>query len=58
MATIDLKFIADSSGDLLLFKSDGNSANISVDNISLKEVITDETGPNFSVKELLSGTTD
>ncbi|MFA6315578.1 MAG: hypothetical protein WC648_04400 [Candidatus Paceibacterota bacterium] len=58
MATIDLKFIADSSGDLLLFKSDGNSANISVDNISLKEVITDETGPNFSVKEFLSGTTD
>jgi hypothetical protein len=58
MATIIIDLIADSTGDFLAFKTTEASAEISVDNISLKEVLVEETVDNYPVKEFLTGTTD
>ena len=58
MSTVVVKFLADDSGDSISFKCNSSPADLSIDNVSLKEVISEETPANFSVKEFLSGTTD
>ena len=58
MSTTNVKFIADSSGDFISFTSASAAASLVVDNVSLREITTQATNENFSVKEFLSGTTD
>lgn len=53
-----IDFIANGTGDCLIFRSDSASASITIDNISVKQVVIDAIEPNFSVKEFLTGTTD
>jgi len=58
MATFTTTFVADNSGESLTFKCEDSPASLSIDNVSLKEITTEETADNFSVKEFLTGTTD
>ena len=58
MERITIDFTADNSGDSLTFNAVGSPANLSLWNISLREIVEDAVEPNFSVKEFLSGTTD
>lgn len=58
MASITVNFTADSSGDYISFKSDSTTASLSIDNVSLKEITSEETSDNFSVKEFLIGSND
>jgi len=58
MSTINVKFLADGSGDRISFTSSSTTASIILDNVSLKEITTEATSENYSVKEFLSGTTD
>lgn len=58
MATITINFIAKDTGDFIMFNPVGSPAEITIDNVSLKEITTSETTDNYSVKEFLSGTTD
>lgn len=58
MERITIDFLADATGDCLIFKSESSPASITVDNISVRQIVSDAVEPNFSVKEFLSGTTD
>ena len=51
-------FVANNSGDSINFKCSDSSVSFSVDNISLKEVSSDASENNYSIKEFLTGTTD
>jgi hypothetical protein len=58
MQNIDINFIADGSGDSLVFTGSGVSADFAIDNVSLKPITTQETVDNYPVKEFLTGNTD
>ena len=58
MDRITTDFLADGTGDCIIFKSESSPASITVDNISVKQIVSNAVEPNFSVKEFLSGTTD
>ena len=50
MPTFTTTFTADNSGESLTFKSDSSPASLSIDNVSLKEVTSEATPDNYSVK--------
>ena len=58
METITINFTADSSGDIIIFRSPSSVSNIVIDNVSIKHVDSSYTPENYAVKEFLSGTTD
>ena len=57
MVTKKRTFVADDSGDFIAFKA-STPSNITIDNVSVKEVTSEATPTNYSIKEFLSGTTD
>lgn len=58
MTTFTTTFIADNSGESLTFRCDDSPASLSIDSVSLKEVTSESSESNFSVKEFLYGNTD